>query len=1579
MGVSDTDLQLKIAVNLGLVDTDEMMKDIESSVKKVGVKAQAVSKAASIGMIGAASALAGLTGATIMGIRSLIAFEDSFAGVKKTVDADSETLAKLADQIRELATEIPIAATELARIGELGGQLGIGAENLEQFIEVVAKLGVATVLSTETAALALARLAAIANIPEAGLGEFFERTSSALVDLGNNFAATEDEIITTVLRIATAAKQTGASTQDALAFATALQAVGVPAQAGGTAIARVFQEMQRAIQAGGEQMNLFARVSGLSIQEFQKLFAEDAAIAVATFIQGLSTADEAGIKLQDTLQKLNLSQRRTQLAIGGLSTAGDLLINTITTSRNAFEENIALNIEASKKFTTTAQQILLLKNQFKEVTMVMAENFLPIARQIIFTLQAFAKGASMELITQMFKLARNMLLVNGAIRLVTIAWSMYTTGVLAAAKGSAIFKAIMMPSSLLVIGAAIAAVVIQFNKLQNIGAEMARQGGISSLSGMLGDAVEFGQGIESALKGLNEGLTESKSLLEAQSGFTFEDLYSQEGATNAEKIANAFKGKGLPVPSQKDLTNWGGLLLHIKEIEDQITNATTSQEIFFDNQIEKAKALPGGFGDIFKDIHEIAKGNSSLAGEAGSILESIFMGGGDPEVLITQFMSDFDAFKAAITDSLESERIDIYEALGITEDMDASEKQAIITEKASLQTQARLRDISMEIAEVAREEVDLVNHAQNFADLQKEQAMKGAELVDIANDQKDFSETELNVLAEKIQKQREEGREKALQAGVSADIVAMTEYSKDVIAAELVIQERMTSEIKEQAEATAFALSTREIAMMKVEAIAKKASETMVSLFDEVPDQVKATANEVVRNLQDQAIMGAKFIETIAELQRKGFVGLSAMLAKEGPKALAVAQQFLEDGDLALEAESRIATAKTSLLSELQEFTEDMGLTDDEIRKQFVEGGGNLMQGIAEGIRTGDTAIREALTETVNKGLEGFEIEFKISSPSRDKDVMDAGYEVLRGMAGKFPEGAKFFEDEMVRHIGEAAINAANRTAQDPNYQSPFNFTSQFVEDNPLGRTETTLYIDGLFDQLNELEKFVNEKTANLVTDYSSAKFKAILAETKGILVDTFDLYTSFTSQLNSIVSQTQAITDAERNLSEVKEYNLKLTEKQNKADEKYKKAIAKFGNENIVTEFESLQIKQAQLSLIRQQRDAAKSGSASERLAIKDAKRELQFLEQAAKRGVASEDEVQAARENLADLQGTTEGIDGFKDKEDYQEMLDLQKDINTLQIKFQKELIAEMKTASKELNDEVISAEKEKEEVANEILDSANKEAIAQAKVTEAKMAEYQTQLQLFGLADQIIGLGPEGEEQFRKIAKAVGMPEDEINNLIAQAKTMATKMNTQFNNVAEPLAKLKYDVEQGAQVTIEIQKALDNINKVKMEINTLYSALGKELPFPDIGIGETTFKSTMANIDKSLQDYGQSIIDDYNNFIENFNPDYPTPEKETKIDGAFAKGGFLGTGGLGLVGEIGPELIKVRPNGVDIRPIAGLERGGMGSGGGDMIIVESLAVNVTGVPSDPQSARKAAKSIERALVNLRKEGSSSGILGY
>ncbi len=89
------------------------------------------------------------------------------------------------------------------------------------------------------------------------------------------------------------------------------------------------------------------------------------------------------------------------------------------------------------------------------------------------------------------------------------------------------------------------------------------------------------------------------------------------------------------------------------------------------------------------------------------------------------------------------------------------------------------------------------------------------------------------------------------------------------------------------------------------------------------------------------------------------------------------------------------------------------------------------------------------------------------------------------------------------------------------------------------------------------------------------------------------------------------------------------------------------------------------------------------------------------------------------------------------------------------------------------------------------------------------------------------------------------------------------------------------------------------------------------------------------------------------------------------AYANGGTLASG-YGLVGEYGPEIIRAIPGGgVDITPI--------GNTGSSSINISNLNVNVTGVPSDPMQARKAALAIRKELSKLDREGTiGTGIRG-
>lgn len=170
-------------------------------------------------------------------------YETAFAGVRKTVKATEIEFQGLKNQLKDMATRIPMSFSELASIMEQGGQLGVEKENLAKFTEVVAKLGIATNMTSEAAADLLAKYANILKMPLSQI----DQLGAVIVQLGNNFATTESDVTNFASRIAGAGKIANMNAAEIMAIATAFSSVGIEAEAGGTAVQKVLLDMNTAV------------------------------------------------------------------------------------------------------------------------------------------------------------------------------------------------------------------------------------------------------------------------------------------------------------------------------------------------------------------------------------------------------------------------------------------------------------------------------------------------------------------------------------------------------------------------------------------------------------------------------------------------------------------------------------------------------------------------------------------------------------------------------------------------------------------------------------------------------------------------------------------------------------------------------------------------------------------------------------------------------------------------------------------------------------------------------------------------------------------------------------------------------------------------------------------------------------------------------------------------------------------------------------------------------------------------------------------------------------------------------------
>ncbi|MDD3029760.1 MAG: phage tail tape measure protein, partial [Alphaproteobacteria bacterium] len=336
-----------------------------SAIQKLGKLGSTAMKGLTVA-VGAISTALGFLAKSIITIGS--EFETAFQGVVKTVDftGANTSVEEMRSGLIDLSTTIPITAAEFSEIAAAAGQLGISTDSILAFSETMANLGVATNLTSDEAATALAQFANVMQMAEfdAGGVSNYSRLGSTIVALGNNFATTEADIVNMAQNLASVGKTTGMSEHQIMAFATAMSSVGIEAAAGGTSMSTFASDLQLAVETGSKSLSKYAKVAGMSSKEFQTAFKDDAAGAITAFIGGLNDMERNGGKSAvAVLDELGIKETRMRNMLLALANSGDLLNETMATAAAAWEENAALSAEAESAYATFANQSILVKNK----------------------------------------------------------------------------------------------------------------------------------------------------------------------------------------------------------------------------------------------------------------------------------------------------------------------------------------------------------------------------------------------------------------------------------------------------------------------------------------------------------------------------------------------------------------------------------------------------------------------------------------------------------------------------------------------------------------------------------------------------------------------------------------------------------------------------------------------------------------------------------------------------------------------------------------------------------------------------------------------------------------------------------------------------------------------------------------------------------------------------------------------------------------------------------------------------------------------------------------------------------------
>lgn len=347
------------------------LKNIGDGIQKVANSFKYISAAAGAALTGAGKAA--------------IDFESAMANVRKVLKPEEKSYFDvLQQQVLDMSRELPITAQEIAQVTANALQLGVSAKDVGKFTDTILKLGTATNISADEAAIAIAQFFNITGESLQNVDKF----GAVLTDLGNNFPTFESDIMEMATRIAAAGTSVKMSTRDILGLSTALASVGLSAEAGGTAISQILRTIDTQVATSGKKLEKWAEQAGMSVDEFKKAWRKDATGTFQLLVNSLAEGVDNGENLNAMLKNLGINAIRQTDAFSRLVQANDTFNEALKESGAAWEavekgEEGALNDEFAERVKTLASQFQILKNSLFVLGVTIGNQLLPYMQKVV--------------------------------------------------------------------------------------------------------------------------------------------------------------------------------------------------------------------------------------------------------------------------------------------------------------------------------------------------------------------------------------------------------------------------------------------------------------------------------------------------------------------------------------------------------------------------------------------------------------------------------------------------------------------------------------------------------------------------------------------------------------------------------------------------------------------------------------------------------------------------------------------------------------------------------------------------------------------------------------------------------------------------------------------------------------------------------------------------------------------------------------------------------------------------------------------------------------------------------------------
>lgn len=286
-----------------------------------------------------------------------IAYEKDFAQVIRTNNELNDTqFGALRQELKDLATQIPLTFEQFSSIATMAGQLGIAGNEVGAFTETVARFGAASNVSLDEAGTAFGRLQDSFNQSN-DIPDFFNKVGSSIAEVGVKSVATESQIIAVTNQISATGAQFGFTADQVVGLSGALASVRIRPEMARGAFQRILLGLSSAADQGTQSFDRFAKYTGVVGDAAINLFKTDPSAFFYKYIGGVKDAIAATGSVSSVLSDIGAKNVFDKQFILGLANGYDVFGQSLQNASSAFADGTFLKSSTQGVFETLDAKI----------------------------------------------------------------------------------------------------------------------------------------------------------------------------------------------------------------------------------------------------------------------------------------------------------------------------------------------------------------------------------------------------------------------------------------------------------------------------------------------------------------------------------------------------------------------------------------------------------------------------------------------------------------------------------------------------------------------------------------------------------------------------------------------------------------------------------------------------------------------------------------------------------------------------------------------------------------------------------------------------------------------------------------------------------------------------------------------------------------------------------------------------------------------------------------------------------------------------------------------------------------------